>query len=147
MSLAEVDPVPVADPRLRIGSGAVPLPRQAPGPGAHPPGSRLVVAPAARAVPAPRRLPFVMTVLTLLAIGLGSLLVLNTVMQQNSFTVSRLTDQAAQVRAQRQALSEQVDRLQAPQALAAAAARQGLVRQTDPPILDLGTGTVTSRRH
>jgi len=68
------------------------------------------------------------------------------VMAQDSFRASRLAQQSAQLQAQRQALSEQVDRLQSPQSLAQRATALGLVRQTDPPILDLGTGTVTASR-
>jgi len=108
--------------------------------------SRLSVAPVAAPAPAPRRLPFVLTVVALLATGLGGLLVLNTVMAQDSFRASRLADQSAQLQAERQSLSEQVDRLQSPESLAARAAKLGLTPQTDPPILDLGTGKVTATR-
>ena len=108
--------------------------------------SRLAVAPVAAPAPAPRRLPFVLTLVALLVTGLGGLLVLNTVMAQDSFRASRLAEQSAQLQAERQALSEQVDRLQSPESLAARAAKLGLEPQTDPPILDLGTGKVTATR-
>lgn len=108
--------------------------------------SRLSIAPVAAPAPAPRRLPFVLTVVALLVTGLGGLLVLNTVMAQDSFRASRLADQSAQLQAERQALSEQVDRLQSPESLTARAGKLGLKPQTDPPILDLGTGKVIATR-
>lgn len=118
-----------------------PAPRRSTAPVA--PTAGLALAPDAGPAPATRRLPFVLTLVTLLLLGLGSLLVLNTVMQQDSFRASRLAEQSAQLQARRQALSEQVDRLRSPQSLADRAAALGLVPQTDPPVLDLGTGTVT----
>ena len=138
-ALSRLDPAAPADRPSRSGataSSALPATVR--------PASRLVVAPAPAAAPAPRRLPFVLTLVALLAIGLAGLLVLNTVMAQDAFRASRLAEQSAQLQAQRQALSEQVDRLQSPQSLAQRAAGMGLVRQTDPPILDLGKGTVTA---
>jgi len=152
VSLAEIDPAPVRElpsaPRRAgrplITSGASPSPAPDADP-AHRTPSRLVVAPDAVPDREPRRLPFALTVLTLLGLGLGGLLFLNTAMQQDSFQVSRLTDQSAVLAAQQQALAEQLDRLRSPQSLADRAAQQGLVRQTDPPILNLGTGTVSTR--
>ncbi len=137
-ALSRVDPAAPPDPDLDRESGA-------PQPAART-RSRLSVAPVAVTTPAPRRLPFVLTLVTLLMTGLGGLLVLNTVMAQDSFRASHLAEQSALLQAQRQALSEQVDRLQSPQSLADRAARLGLQPQTDPPILDLGTGKVTATR-
>lgn len=137
-AVSRVDPAAPPEPDLDRESGA-PQP-------ATRTRSRLSVAPVAVPTPAPRRLPFVLTLVTLLVAGLGGLLVLNTVMAQDSFRASRLAEQSALLQAQRQALSEQVDRLQSPQSLADRAARLGLQPQTDPPILDLGTGKVTATR-
>lgn len=137
-ALSRSDPAAPPDPDRNDESGApLPLARTR---------SRLSVAPVAAAAPAPRRLPFVLTIVALLVTGLGGLLVLNTVMAQDSFRASRLADQSAQLQAERQALSEQVDRLQSPESLTARAATLGLKPQADPPILDLGTGKVTATR-
>ena len=148
MSLAEVDALSLLDPAAPAAGPVATSQRSASVALADPvrPASRLVVAPAVAPAAGPRRLPFVLTLVTLLAVGLGALLLLNTVMAQDSFRASRLAQQSAQLQAQRQALSEQVDRLQSPQSLAQRATALGLVRQTDPPILDLGTGTVTASR-
>ncbi len=139
-----LDPAAPADRRPTRGSAAGRPDASTALPEVVRPASRLVVAPAPAPATAPRRLPFVLTLVALLAIGLAGLLVLNTVMAQDAFRASRLAEQSAQLQAQRQALSEQVDRLQSPQSLAQRAAGMGLVRQTDPPILDLGKGTVTA---
>lgn len=149
MSLAEIDAVPAWDPA----EPASPPAR----PGRVPPGgdgraagarvrSRLVVLPGAGAAPDTRRLPFVLTLVVLLAVSLAGLLLLNTVMAQDSVRATRLAGQSARLDAQRQALAEQLDRLQSPASLAAAAAAAGLTPQTDPPILDLGTGKIISTR-
>ena len=137
-ALSRVDPAAPPDPGVDGESGAPPPVLRT--------RSRLSVAPVALPAPALRRLPFVLTVVTLLVAGLGGLLVLNTVMAQDSFRASRLAEQSAQLQAERQALSEQVDRLQSPQSLADRAAKLGLEPRTNPPILDLRTGKVTAGR-
>src|SRR3954447_14908071 len=81
-------------------------------------------------VPAPvraRKAPFVALVLGILLARLLGLLLLHTVSAQDAFRLHRLQTSAAAVADERQALSEQVDRLTGPAGLAARAAQLGMV--------------------
>lgn len=94
--------------------------------------------------PAPRRGPFVLLMVLLLGGGLAGLLLLNTQLQQNSFTLQSLQQQQATLDDTAQVLSQQVDEMQAPQVIQSAAAAMGLVPAQNPRYLDLRTGKLTS---
>lgn len=108
-------------------------------PGA-PNGPRLTVV-LQRAAPAPR-VPFVAFVVTLLAVGLVGLLVLNTSLQRSAYVVTDLRTRAAQLNLREQNLQTQVARLQSPERLASIAAAAGMVRNDSPAFLSLTTGRV-----
>ncbi len=86
--------------------------------------------------------PFVSMVVAVLAAGLLALLGLNTVLAQGSFRQHALQVQAKQLADREQDLQHQVDALQAPAALAAAAQAQGMVPAGPPAFLRLPDGAV-----
>ncbi len=86
--------------------------------------------------------PFVSMVVAVLAAGLLALLGLNTVLAQGSFRQHALQVQAKQLADREQDLRHQVDALQAPAALAAAAQAQGMVPAGPPAFLRLPDGAV-----
>lgn len=111
-------PAVQARPRLRV----VPSPRQA-----------------------PRRAPFVALVLTLLVVGLGGLLVLNTVLAQGAFRVEALQRQVSLLTDDEEALQQQVARLAAPSRLARQARALGMVPTANPAFLRSADGAVLGR--
>jgi hypothetical protein len=74
----------------------------------------------------------------LLAAGLLGLLLLNTALAQNAFRMHALQQRSAVLAEQEQALSLQADKLSDPAALAAAAARLGLMPGGLPEYLPAG---------
>lgn len=104
--------------------------------------ARLTVVPRRR-VQAPR-VPFVTLVSVILVGGVVGLLCFNTQMQQASFTASTLEDRAATLGARQQTLEMEVERLNSPNQVMAAAQRVGLVGPPGSPAqLWLATGKVT----
>jgi hypothetical protein len=91
--------------------------------------------------PAPR-LPFAALVLTVLALGLVGLLVLNTSLQQGAFQVRDLQARAQALADHREALELQVAALREPQRVAARAAAMGMVPDHSPAFLRLSDGAV-----
>lgn len=102
--------------------------------------------PAVRAVPvpaaAPARAPFVGVVLVLLVLGLGSLLLLNTLLAQGSFTLHTLDAQLTELTDREQALQQKVAELAAPQRLARRASAIGMVPAQNPAFLRASDGKV-----
>lgn len=103
---------PLAGPALRLTNAALSR-------------ARLTVVPRVRAR-APR-VPFVLLVSLVLALGVVGLLMFNTSMQQAAFTTSRLEDKAAALTAQEQALAVEVEALRNPQRVAEQAQAMGMV--------------------
>lgn len=101
---------------------------------------RLRLVPAARTV-APRG-PYVALIATLLVLGLGGLLLLNTVVAQDAFTLHSLKLRSQALTEQSQQLQQQVDELSTPSALAAEARRLGMVEMPAPAFLRLSDGAV-----
>jgi len=64
-------------------------------------------------------------------------------MQQNSFTVTELEAQAADLRSQEQTLQAEIERYHDPQYIGREAQRLGMVQATCPRFLDLATDTVS----
>lgn len=89
--------------------------------------------------------PFVATVVALLVGGLLGLLLLNTLVAQDSFALHDLGKQGRALDQREQDLSRQVQALQAPAALAAKAMALGMVPGGAPAFLSLPDGTVLGK--
>ncbi|HIW61704.1 MAG TPA: hypothetical protein H9881_04550 [Candidatus Stackebrandtia excrementipullorum] len=86
------------------------------------------------------RAPFVLAVLGLIAAGIVGLLVLNTAINENAFTLQDLREQQAVLDASEQQLSDELADLSSPGNLAAAAERLGLVPADDITYIRLPDG-------
>ncbi|WP_435173148.1 septum formation initiator family protein [Actinacidiphila sp. bgisy145] len=83
-----------------------------------------------------RRTPFVVLVVTLLAGGLISLLMLNAALNRDSFKLDKLQDQTTHYTDQQQQLQQEVDGYSAPETLEKRARELGMVPGGDPAFLD-----------
>jgi len=92
-----------------------------------------------------RRAPFVVVVLTVLAIGLVGLILISTTLQSLAFEQTSLNAEVATLEHQRDALERQVDRLSSPASIADEAARLGMVRNQNPAFLRLSDGEVLGK--
>lgn len=90
----------------------------------------------------PPRMPFVLFVVALLAGGLVGLLLLNTELQRGTFEVTRLNEQAGQLRDQQEALERQARILESPQHLSTQAQKLGMVPNPNPVFLRVPDGKV-----
>ncbi len=86
--------------------------------------------------------PFVVVVVVLLVGGLLGLLLLNTLVAQDSFALHKLAASGKALEQREQDLSRQVQALQAPAALAARATALGMVPGGPPAFLQLPSGRV-----
>jgi hypothetical protein len=84
----------------------------------------------------PPRAPFVLLVVGLLGGALVSLLLLNTVLAEDAFTLTRLQRSNKQLNQQRQALQEEIAREEAPAVLAQKARALGMKQPTRPAFVD-----------
>ncbi|MCZ3387915.1 MAG: cell division protein FtsL [Actinomycetia bacterium] len=123
----------------------VTAPRRPGRPGAAPsrspasrPPVRVVRAPATT----PARAPFVVLVLVLLSLGLGALLLLNTLLAQGSFTLHELDAKVAGLTDQEQALQQKAAQLASPKRLARSARELGMVASVNPAFLRTEDGKV-----
>jgi hypothetical protein len=98
---------------------------------------------AARRSATPPRAPFVLLVVGLLGGALVSLLLLNTVLAQDAFTLSELQRGNQQLSERKQALQEDISREKSPAVLHAKARSLGLVDGQRPAFIDPRTGRVT----
>jgi hypothetical protein len=89
-----------------------------------------------------RRAPFVVVVMTVLAIGLVGLIIMSTVLQAQSFEAARLDRQATALQTEQQAIARDVDRLQSPANVASRAIAIGMVPNANPAFLRLSDGKV-----
>jgi hypothetical protein len=148
----------VKSPVRPAGSGATARPKQAkpPAKGRRRPAAKTTERPARRpaahkppARPAPRRsatpprAPFVLLVVGLLGGALVSLLLLNTVLAQDAFTLTELQRGNQQLSERRQALQEDINRENSPAVLHAKARGLGMVDGQRPAFIDPRTGRVT----
>jgi hypothetical protein len=92
---------------------------------------------------APPRAPFVLLVVGLLGGTLVSLLLLNTVLAQDAFTLSELQRGNQQLSERKQALQEDINRENSPAVLHAKARALGMVDGKRPAFIDARTGRVT----
>jgi hypothetical protein len=86
------------------------------------------------------RAPFVAFVLVVVVAGVLGILVLNTKINENAFTLSHLQDQQSTLDQQEQQLDQHLAVLEAPNSLAAAARRLGLIWSGTPAYLPLPNG-------
>ena len=112
-----------------------PQPARRPGARPRPP---LRVAPPAPVTVA--RAPFVAFLLVVVVAGVLGILVLNTKINENAFTLSHLQDQQSTLDQQESQLDQHLAVLEAPNSLAAAAARLGLIPSGTPAYLPLPNG-------
>jgi cell division protein FtsB len=84
----------------------------------------------------------VVVVLTVLGVGLVGLILLSTVLQAQAFEIARLSSKADALTVQEQELRREVERLQAPAALAERAMRLGMVPNANPVFLQPSDGKV-----
>lgn len=89
--------------------------------------------------------PFVALVVTVLAVGLLGLLVLNTALREGAITLSDLESDTARLRDQVTEVSEEVAAREAPGELARAAEALGMTPAEDPIFLDLADPAGGSR--
>jgi hypothetical protein len=101
---------------------------------------RLRVVPPAN-LPAARA-PFVVLVLGLLVAGLVGLLMLNTLVNENSFRLHALQQEQEKLDLREQQLQRDIDRRETTPALAKAATRLGLVPAGTPAFIELPDGKV-----
>jgi hypothetical protein len=90
----------------------------------------------------PPRAPFVLLVVALLGGALVSLLLLNTVLAEDAFTLTELEQSNKLLTQQRQALQEQIAREESPERLAQKAKALGMVQPVRPAFIDARTGQV-----
>ncbi|QKW35311.1 hypothetical protein HUT06_15760 [Actinomadura sp. NAK00032] len=95
--------------------------------------------PAAAGRAAPRA-PFVLLIIGLLGGALVSLLLLNTVLAEDAFTLTRLQQSNKQLEQQRQAYEEEIAREGSPAGLARKAEALGMKEAEDPAFFDADTG-------
>ena len=102
--------------------------------------------PSLQLVPAPRtsapRTRFVALVATLLVTGLLGLLMLNTTLARNAFTLHSLSAEARALADSEQTLQREVELLRSPQSLATRATGLGMVQAGPPAFLRLYDGAV-----
>jgi cell division protein FtsB len=84
----------------------------------------------------------VLLVLGLVVAGLVALLMLNTLVNENSFRIHALTTKQEQLDLREQQLQRQVDKLETPGSMEAAARRLGLVPAGTPAFIELPSGRV-----
>jgi cell division protein FtsL len=92
-----------------------------------------------------RKAPFVVVVLALVGMGLVGLILMSTVLQGQSFEIAKLQTQVDTLETRQQALSRQVDRLQAPSSIASHALWLGMVPNANPVFLRLSDGKVVGK--
>jgi hypothetical protein len=95
---------------------------------------------------APPRTPFVLLLVGLLGGALVSLLVLNTVLAQDAFTLTELQRSNQQLNQQRQALQEEIAKEESPTRLAPRAKALGMREPHQPAFVDARTGHVVGPR-
>lgn len=91
---------------------------------------------------APPRAPFVLLIVGLLAGALVGLLLLNTVLAQDAFSLSELQRNNQQLEQRKQALQEAIYREESPSVLAQEAKALGMVPIVNPAYIDRKTGRV-----
>ncbi|HZB29915.1 MAG TPA: hypothetical protein VE465_07095 [Streptosporangiaceae bacterium] len=95
---------------------------------------------------APPRMPFVVLLVGLLGGALVSLLLLNTVLAQDAFTLTELQRSNQQLLQQRQALQEEIAKEESPARLGQRAKALGMREPRQPAFVDAQTGNVVGAK-
>ncbi|GAA0598319.1 hypothetical protein [Actinomadura livida] len=95
---------------------------------------------ASRRTQAPPRAPFVLLIVGLLGGALVSLLLLNTVLAKDAFTLTRLQQSTKQLEQQRQAYEAEIARESSPEGLSNKAKALGMKEAEDPAFFHSGSG-------
>ncbi|TDE20919.1 hypothetical protein [Actinomadura sp. 6K520] len=95
---------------------------------------------ASRRTQAPPRAPFVLLIVGLLGGALVSLLLLNTVLAKDAFTLTRLQQSTKQLEQQRQAYEAEIAREGSPEELSNKAKALGMKEAEDPAFFHSGSG-------
>ena len=88
---------------------------------------------------------FALVVTTVLAIGMLSILLINTSLAQGAFTISELKSEQSALLQQEEALTEAVAAIAAPESLERQARAMGMVPSENPVFLDVTTGKVLGK--
>ncbi|MFC4336320.1 hypothetical protein [Salininema proteolyticum] len=128
----EVETAPEAPAAPRTAPRTSPRPRRA-----AEPSRRALTAPDIAAVPRPA---FVTGVISLVAVAIVGLLLLNASINNDSYRLDELKDQQASMTETEQALDDELSQLKTPNNLEAAAERLGLVEPEKVTYMDLETG-------
>lgn len=91
------------------------------------------------------RTPFVVVVMTVVAAGLTGLILISTVLQSQSFELSRLQADSSSLSTRQDALSAEVAKERSPSAIADAALELGMVPSATPVFLNLSKGSVVGK--
>lgn len=102
--------------------------------------ARLTVVP--RKLEQAARIPFLALVSLLAVLGVVTLLMFNTSLQQGSFAAAALQERADTLTAREEALKLELEQLRNPQRVAEQAQEMGMVIPTNPDFLDLRDGSV-----
>lgn len=95
--------------------------------------------------PSVSRIPFAAVLVVVLGGGLLGLLLLNTLVAQNSFALHRLAAESVELQQREQLLAGQVQAMQAPGSLAARATKLGMVPGGPPAFLRVSDGRVLGK--
>ena len=91
------------------------------------------------------RTPFVVVVIIVISLGLVGLIFMSTVLESQSFELTKLDRQANTLQSQQEALEHDVDAKKSPAGLAAAALGYGMVPNTNPVFLRLSDGRIIGK--
>lgn len=94
----------------------------------------------------PSRVPFVVLMLIVLAVGLVGLLLVNTSLQQGSFVIHDLENTSSTLDQRHSVLDQRVADLRAPDELARRARELGMEPNTSPSFLRLSDGKVLGEK-
>lgn len=91
------------------------------------------------------RSPFVVVVITVISLGLAGLIFMSTILQGQSFEITKLNREATALQTQQDSLVHDLDRMKSPAGLASAAVGYGMVPNTNPVFLRLRDGKVIGK--
>ncbi len=91
------------------------------------------------------RAPFVAVVITVISLGLVGLILISTILQGQSFELSKLEREANSLRTQQDSLRHDLDQMKSPAGLASSAVAYGMVPNSNPVFLRLSDGKVIGK--
>lgn len=91
------------------------------------------------------RAPFVVTVISILAVGLTGLIFFSTLLQQQAFEIAQLDAEITALSNEKQSLHRDLERMSSPAGLGKAAAKLGMVPNANPVFIELTDGKVIGK--